>query len=130
MKLIVVLLLAMAGAAFGEVELPGIVMDGLDGYYRYGAKSALDIWTKGALPGIKDTLADATTKWEQAYGKVVGFEKVRVVSVCPSFIRVYALIKYEYGPGFITFDCYRPEPDGHHWIVFGVNFDLSERCFQ
>ena len=51
---------------------------------------------------------------ETAYGKMIGFDSLGVVAVSPSLQRVYVLIKFEKGPLYASFDCYKTEGG---WII-------------
>ena len=113
MKRTILLLLALTGSAFAELEPPAIVTDGLNAYWRNGGKAALSVWVQGSSLE-SDLPADAFSGIEKAYGRMIGFETIRVVPVAPSMERVYVLVKYERGPAYFSFDCYKAETN---WII-------------
>jgi len=53
---------------------------------------------------------------------VLGFETIRIVPVSPSLQRVYVLLKYERGPAYLSFDCYKPDAN---WIIPRMNYDIK-----
>ena len=59
---------------------------------------------------------------ETAYGKMVGFDVLRVVIVSPALQRVYILVKFEKGPVYAAFDCYKT-PAG--WIIPILNLNTK-----
>jgi len=75
-------------------------------YSQYGAKSALSVWLKGSALE-NDFSADGFTQIEKSYGRMIGYETIRVVPVSASMQRVYILIKYQRGPVYVSFDCYK-----------------------
>ena len=106
---------AITRSAIAQDNIPSIVTDGLTAYQKAGAKTAVLVWLKGSnTQNETSSMEGVLNQIETAYGKMVGFEVVRVVSVSPSFQRVYVLIKYEGGPGYASFDCYRTPV---HWII-------------
>jgi len=112
-KYSILLLIAFAGSAFAELEPPAIVTDGLNAYWRNGGKAAWSVWVKGSSLEY-ELPTDAFAGIEKAYGRMIGFETIRVTPVCPSMQRVYMLVKYERGPAYFSFDCYKTERD---WII-------------
>jgi hypothetical protein len=112
-KYSILLLIACVGTVFAETEPPAIVTDGLNAYWRNGGKAAWSVWVQGS--SLENELpADAFAGIEKAYGRMIGYETIRVTQVCPSMQRVYMLVKYERGPAYFSFDCYKTEKD---WII-------------
>lgn len=121
MKTTAVLLLLMCGlsaVASPETEMPGIVTDGLKAYQKSGGKAALAIWLKGSPmdreEGGGERMGRLLTQIEGEYGKMIGFEPVRVVTVSPSVRRVYVVLRFEKAPAYIAFDCYKA---GETWVI-------------
>jgi len=123
MKLTVVLcaLISLAGSAFAELEPPGIVVDGLNALWRSGGKAALDVWQRGSA-NVNPVSPDGFAEIEKAYGRMLGYETIQVVPITGSMQRVYMLIKYERGPAFASFDCYKPEAN---WIIALMNYGVK-----
>lgn len=112
------LIFSISALATPDPEMPGIVTDGLKAYQKGDGKAALAIWIKGS-PMDKEggggkTLGRLLTQIEGEYGKMIGFEPVRVVTVSPSIRRVYVVLKFEKGPAFFAFDCFNA---GETWII-------------
>ncbi len=76
---------------------------------------ANDTTTKMAVSG-------GMAQIETAYGKMIGSEVIRVVQIAPSMLRAYVLVKYERGPAFFTFDCYKMNGE---WSVFFLDFNTK-----
>jgi hypothetical protein len=115
------LFISLAGSAFADLGPPSIVSEGFNAYFRYGGKAAMEVWLRGSqLQG--DALNGRLAAIEQSYGRMTGSEVIRLVPFSPSFLRVYLLIKYEKGPGFVWFDCYKPDTT---WIVSAMNCETS-----
>jgi hypothetical protein len=132
MKSILATILIGAGIAssvLAQKDVPSIVTDGLNAYQKTGGKAALAIWLKGS-PMENDTttsinMSGLLGQIETACGKMVGFDVLRVVVVSPALQRIYILLKFEKGPVYAWFDCYRT-PSG--WIIpmLNVNTKASE----
>jgi hypothetical protein len=116
----------LAGSAFAQEDIPAIVSSGLDAYKKSGGKAALAVWLKGSSlesdtsTGVK--MIGILNQIEAAYGKMIGFEKIRLVPVSPSLIRAYVLMKYEKGPLYAAFDCYKTEAG---WVIPQVDFNTK-----
>jgi hypothetical protein len=129
MKLILATVLCatgIAGSALAQKDVPNIVTDGFAAYQKSGGKAALAAWLKGS-PMENDTTTNINMtgllgQIETAYGKMVGFDTLRVVVVSPALQRVYVLIKFEKGPMYASFDCYKA-PAG--WIIPILNFNTK-----
>jgi hypothetical protein len=132
MKLISVILLigfGIASSAIAQKDVPGVVTDGLNAYQKSGGKAALAAWLKGS-PMENDTTTSISMSGllgqiETAYGKMVGFDVLKVVTVSPALQRIYILIKFEKGPVYASFDCYKASAG---WIIpiFNLNTKASE----
>lgn len=116
-------LCSIATAALGDADIPGIVTDGLKVFQKSGGKAGLAAWLKGS-PMENDTTTNISvngllSQVETAYGKLIGFEPVKIVNFSPSVRRVYLIMRFEKGPLFASFDCYKP---GEAWILPQVEF--------
>ncbi len=92
-------------------DVPSIVIDGFDAYAKGGSDSAINVWCKGS-PMESDltnrmTTASNLSKFEGAYGKYVGWELVKVYTLTPSTKVVFAVAKFEKGPLWLAFSCYK-----------------------
>ena len=109
-----------------QTDIPGIVTDGLAVYQKSGGKEALATWLKNsALENDMATrlkVVGGLTQIEGAYGKMVGFEPIRSVSIAPSLRRIYILVKFEQGPVYAVFDCYKRAGD---WIIPTLDFNTK-----
>ena len=107
-------------------DIPAIVSNGLDAFKTSGGKAALATWLKGSAlendSATNSTIIGILNEIDSAYGKMKGFEKLRVVSITPSFRRVYLLIKFEKGPIFVVFDCYKFNSE---WIIPQLDFNTK-----
>jgi hypothetical protein len=98
-------------------DVPQIVTAGFAAYESKGSRAALGVWLQGSPasnPATTEQMIASLAPIEAAYGSVTGHEILRVVPVSPSLRRVYGIIRYERGPLFISFDCYRT---GKDWII-------------
>jgi len=120
-QLALLLLICSLGSVLADVKPPGIVIDGLDTYYNYGSKAASDFWLKDSALG-NIGLEDKFAVIEQKFGRMLGFEIMSVVPVSASLVRVYILMKYEKGPAFLVFDCYKPNAN---WIISRLDCDTK-----
>ena len=129
MKTIILALLSLCSittVAFAETDVPSIVTDGLKAFQKSGGKAGLAAWLKGS-PVENDTttsigMSGLLSQVETAYGKMIGFEPVRVVSLSPSVRRVYLIMRFEKGPLYASFDCYKP---AEVWIIPQVDFNTK-----
>lgn len=106
-----------AQAVDRQVEVPRIVSAGFAAYESNDSRAALAVWLAGSPvsnPATTEQMVASLAPIEAAYGRVIGHEILRVVSVSPSLRRVYAVVRYERGPLFVLFDCYRTSND---WII-------------
>jgi hypothetical protein len=112
-------------AVFGE-ESPSIITNGLSAYEKSNINDGIEIWLKGSPlqndDSTKKSIQEVMSKVEGAYGKIIGWEQIRLIKFSPSFERVYFLIKYEKGPLFATYDCYKPY---NRWVISAVDFNTK-----
>lgn len=108
--------------------VPPIVGKGFEQFQRNGTLAATSTWLEGSSRANDDDQDRATAKlnaMQGIYGRMIGYELVRTVSLSPSTERVYAAVKFEKGVAWMSFDCYRPDSQ---WIVsrfdFGTNANL------
>lgn len=117
----------LAGSALAAADIPSIVTDGIAAYQKSGGKAALAAWLKGS-PMENDTttsihMSGLLSQIETAYGKMIGFDPIRVVAISPSVQRVYVLLKFEKGPLYASFDCYKAQGN---WII--PNLDCNTKA--
>jgi len=103
--------LAAQIASVAVTDVPSIVTDGFAAYAKGGSDAALTVWCKGspmeADLTIRMNTANNLTKFEGAYGKYLGWELVKVYTLTPSNKVVFAVAKYERGPLWLAFSCYK-----------------------
>ena len=108
--------------------VPAIIAAGFDTYAKSGSKAALDVWFKGSpLDGdvtAKGNLNIAMGKTEAVFGKMLGWDFLKTVSLTPSTTVVYTNLKLEKGPLWIAFYCYRPTP-ASEWTVYSMGLDSN-----
>jgi len=125
-NMVVGLVLFFATAALAQNELPRVVENGFAAYQESGSQKAIESWFKGSPleneAAARVKMINVLSEIETAYGKMSGYETIRNVSVAPSYQRVYMLIKYQKGPLFAVFDCYKTEAG---WIVTHLNFNAE-----
>lgn len=98
-------------------DVPRIVTAGFAAYESKGSRAAIAVWLEGSPvsnPATTEQVIASLAPIEAVYGNVMGHEIIRVVPVSPSLRRVYAIMRYERGPLFISFDCYRA---GKDWVI-------------
>jgi hypothetical protein len=123
---IILIGLTISGSAFAQKDVPSVVTDGLNAYQKSGGKAALAAWLKGS-PMENDTTTSITMSGllgqiETAYGKMVGFDVLQVVTVSPALQRLYILIRFEKGPVYASFDCYKGSVG---WIIPIMNLNTK-----
>lgn len=111
----IALLILMSGLAssHARTDTPAVVTDGLATYQKSGGKEALAAWLKDS-PLEKETavrinMEGVLAQIEVKYGKMIGFEHIRSVSVAPSLHRIHIPVKFERGPAYAVFDCYKTD---------------------
>jgi hypothetical protein len=122
----VVLQFTMAVTVFSEdkeVSVPDVVTAGVTAYEKGTADAAVDAWIRGSAiehdSKQRDALVNGLKNIQRLYGGWTGWELIRVVKFSPSCWRVYGVVKYERGPAYVRFDCYKTGD----WILndFEVN---------
>jgi hypothetical protein len=104
-------------------DAPQIVVDAFKAYQSDGFEKAFSIWMKGSpLENDKSSLMSMKggfTQIETAYGKMVGYEIIKVYQITKHNIRTYAVILYEKGPVYMYVDCYKSHSG---WIIPELQF--------
>lgn len=122
MVLVSLALILLSAISYAE-DAPKKVIDGMEAYKTAGFGGAFEIWLKGSpLENDKTTMTNlkgALTQIESTYGKMMGYEILRVVKISAITIRTYAEIRYEKGPLFLYVDCYKTAAG---WIVPMMRF--------
>jgi hypothetical protein len=132
MKTLLTLVVILSTLALrAETDAPAIVTEGLKAYFTPGRSAAVDLWLRGSpLSDDRSTankINDALARIEREYGRMIGSEPIRVVAVAPSLRRVYVLLKFEKGPGYGVFDCYRAEKD---WVITTLDFNAKSAAIM
>ncbi|MEA3211105.1 MAG: hypothetical protein QOE70_4162 [Chthoniobacter sp.] len=111
-----------------ETTLPPVVPKGFEEFQKNGTLAAMGVWLAGSARDTDDDWDRATAKMESiqnTFGRMLGYEVIRIVVLSPSTQRVYAAVKFEKGVAWMSFDCYKPLKV---WIVarfdFGTNANL------
>lgn len=108
--LLPLLFILLSAVSYAD-DAPKIVINGMEAYKTTGFEGAFGIWLKGSpLENDKTTMTNlkgALTQIENTYGKMKGYEVLRVVKISSSTTRTYAEIRYEKGPLFLYVDCYK-----------------------
>lgn len=107
-------------------SIPSILLDGFRTFKDSGSKEAVSIWLKRSpieseLKTV-ETIKRLLSQVEEAYGKYEGWEIIRVVETSPSVQRFYITIKFEHGPLFAIFDCYKQKDE---WTIFSLDFNTK-----
>jgi hypothetical protein len=108
-----------AGASAVPGDVPQIVLDGFAAYRNSGMRAALDLWLKTspvAATANMQQLMGALSQIEGLYGRMIGYDVLRVVHVGTRVRRVYFTLLYEKGPLYGYIDCYQTS---RGWVVPG-----------
>jgi len=105
--------------------VPDIVTKGFDAYKKSSA-DAIDTWFLGS-PMEKDVQARVTVagnlgNFEKVYGAYLGWELIKVVPITASTEIVYAVAKFEKGPLWIAFNCYKA---ADQWTLPSIRLNQS-----
>jgi hypothetical protein len=126
--LVFVLEFIMAVTVFSEekeANVPDVVTAGITAYEKGTADAAVDAWIRGSAiehdPTQRDALVNGLKNIQKLYGGWVGWELIRVVKFSPSCWRVYGVLKYERGPAYVFFDCYKTSD----WILNDLEFNVA-----
>lgn len=124
MKNIVMILLCafFLAQARAADDVPPVVISGLNVYRTNSLQAAYEIWSKGTLEHDKasrEAAVTGLTQVESIYGKMTGYDIVKVVPIGAVVKRVYFVVHYEKGPVYAYFDCYNA---GEKWMVSDLLF--------
>ncbi len=105
--------------------VPEVVTKGFEAYKKSSA-DAINAWYVGS-PMEKNSEARLTfgnnlANFEKGYGKYLGWELVKVVPITASTEIVYAVIKYEKGPIWVAFDCYKA---ADQWVLPSIRLQTN-----
>lgn len=103
-------------------DVPSVVISGLNTYRTNSLKAAYEIWSRGTLENDKasrEAAVSGLTQVESIYGKMTGYDIVKVVPVGAVVKRIYFVVHYEKGPVYAYFDCYNT---GEKWVVTDLLF--------
>jgi hypothetical protein len=119
---------ATAGAPARNPAVPVIVTNGFDAYQKSGSQAALDAWFKGSPlesdQAAKGNLSVGISKTESVFGKMLGWELFKAVPLTASTTVVYTVIKFEKGPLWMAFYCYR-QSSASDWVVYSLGVDSN-----
>jgi hypothetical protein len=121
---LITLALSVGSASAQRPELPSVVRAGLLAYQHSGAKLALKTWSQDS-PIANQFGAQAERAFEQiegAYGNMIGYDVLDVVSLGPHVTRSYVVILYDSGPTYMSFDCYKK---ADHWVLTAFLFNAK-----
>jgi hypothetical protein len=108
-----------------EANLPNVVTAGVTAYEKGTADAAVDTWIRGSAiehdPKQRDILVNSLKNIQRLYGGCIGWELIRVVKFSPSCRRVYGVVKYERGPAYVLFDCYKTSD----WILNDLEVNVA-----
>jgi len=107
------------------LNLPPVMVSGLDGYKTKGAEEAVRLWVKDSpLEGSNDnaTQISVLRQAEQSYGAYQWYELISTRAVSPRTMVIYLVLDYERGPLFARFTLYH---SNHRWIM--TYFDVNSR---
>lgn len=117
---------ALLHAARESDEAPRIVVDGFEAYKTYGLSAGLDAWLKGSPlegdPQARNAIQTIIEQSSTSYGRMTGYELLKVVTLAPSVRRVYAVLLHEKGPLYVWFECYQSSLG---WIIPRMEADLK-----
>jgi hypothetical protein len=119
---------AGAQSSATDTSVPPIVVEGMRAYEKGDLRAALAVWLRGSPvnnAATTEQMVASVAPIEGAYGRMIGHEILRVVPIGTAVRRVYAVLRYERGPMYGSFDCYRAETG---WIipVFNTNTRAPE----
>jgi hypothetical protein len=121
--LLVVVSAQAAPPANPSTAMPDVVTRGFSAFLKDGTLAAIDTWLAGSAWETDDRFQDEAAERMNAclrvMGRAVGYEPVRTVTLSPSTRRVYAVVKFQKGVGWMAFDCYQPAQE---WIVCRFSF--------
>lgn len=100
-------------------DVPRVVLDGFDAYRKSGLRAGLDAWLKTSPVAATvnlEQMMSALSQIEGLYGRMTGYDVLRVVHVGTRVRRVYFVVLYEKGPLYGYIDCYQTSQG---WVVPG-----------
>ena len=116
----------VSGQTPNPVEVPKIILSGLEAYKTEGPEAAVKAWLKGGpLEGSKEALSQANVlrQIQDFYGAYKTFDIVQSKNLAPSVRVVYLTLDFEKGPLYAKFVAYRTDKD---WIL--TSFDLNTKA--
>ena len=108
------------------VEVPKIILSGLEAYKAEGPEAAIKAWLKGSpIEGSKDALTQANNlhQIQDYYGAYKTFDTIRSRNLSPNTRIIYLILNYEKGPLFAKFVAYRTEQG---WILVSFAFNTKD----
>lgn len=130
MRTLVGLLTVIPSLVAAQQPIPPLVSKGLDLLIDGQCEAAFQEWTNGwTAPddSVKRQTLMGSCAVLQQFGKLNGYDIVRVVPVTPSLTRVYVLLRYDLQPLYLLLVAYRPKRD---WKITTVTWNtLPEKVF-
>jgi len=108
------------------VDVPKIILSGLEAYKAEGPEAAIKAWLKGSpIEGSKDALTQANNlrQVQDYYGAYKAFDTISSRDLSPTTRIVYLTLNYEKGPLFAKFLVYRTEQG---WILVSFLFNTKD----
>jgi hypothetical protein len=112
-------------AAQQQAESPSVATAGLDVFVATGADSAIAVWLSGATfdtPATRASLGQGFARMAEQRGPMLGYDVVRVFPIGTHVRRVYAVLHYEEGPGYLNLELYRTAGG---WVTQAVEFNAD-----
>lgn len=113
-----------------QAESLSVATAGLDVFVASGADSAIAVWLSGATfdtLATRASLGQGFARMAEQRGPMLGYDVVRVLPIGTHVRRVYAVLHYEEGPGYLYLELFRT-PGG--WVTQAVEFNaVSEEVF-
>lgn len=122
--LIIICILAPM-TALAEIDLPSIVITGLNDYKSKGPEAAVKSWIKGsAFETSLEALSQANTfkQVETIYGAYTGYQVIKIKEITKTSKIVYLSMDYEKDPLFASFLSYK---SGDKWLLASFTFNMK-----
>ncbi len=103
--------------------MPPFVITGLEAYAAAGADSAIAVWFQAApfnSPDTRETMKRAFAAMQSRAGRMVGHDVVIVKPVGTHVRRIYTVVHFERGPGYLYLETYLA-PGG--WMLQHISFN-------
>jgi hypothetical protein len=121
---VLIALFSAPGLRSQAPKLPPIIRSGLEAYKQAGTAVAMATWLKDSPITNESTVAAQAgfERIEGAYGHMIGYDVLQIVTFGPHASRSYVIILYQKGPVYAWFDCYDAT---ERWIITGFLFNTK-----